>query len=190
MPRRTHFSAERLSPEGLALVHRGLREKWTYTRIISELKTTGERLAHSSLGRYASKIGAEMRSLRAAQEEAAAVIAELKSGSATATDMATALVGRALFETRSRLAQADPIALSREERERQKLDLKRAELELRREELALNRRKLEALEKRQAALREKAAGLKAAVDAATESRELSDDVKAKIRDLYGLAAEE
>lgn len=188
MARRVHFAAERLSPEGLALVHRGLRENWTYRRIMAALKeATGERLAPASLGRYARHHGRTMRELRRAQEEAAVVIAEMKAGSVSAADVATALVGRALFEARRALKKAPPMALSREVGARERLDLKRAEIELRREQLELARRRQEAMERRLETLREKAKKLNRAVE--ERPRGLSPEVIAEIRELYGLTEE-
>ncbi len=188
MERRVHFAAERLSPEGLALVHRGLRENWTYRRIMAALKeATGERLAPASLGRYARHTGRTMQELRLAQEEAAAMIAEMKAGSVSAADVATALVGKALFEARRRLKKAPPMALSRAVSERERLELKRAEIGLRREQVELARRRTEVLERKQEAIREKAKKLKRAVE--ERPRGLAPEVIAQIRELYGLTEE-
>ena len=179
---------ERLSSAGLLVVHRGLREKWTFSKMIQELSSaTGEKVAQSSLARYASRWELQSRSLQEVQEQAGAFIAEIKAGSLGAAEVAGALITQALFDTREMLAEADPIKLSREERERQKLELKREELQLRRREIEFNERKLEAMEAKHAALRKAAEGVKEIAEGTTG--ELTSGARQKIREIYGLATE-
>ena len=154
-------------------------------KIVAELKkATREKLAMASLGRYASKHAQMMERLREVQEEAGAIVGEIKAGSLNASEMATALVARALFEAKDRLQNADPVKLSREERERQKLDLKRVELGLRQQEIDLNKQRFGAMERRLEQIREKA---KKAME--KPSGKLTPETVAEIRDIYGLAEE-
>src|SRR5579883_3136258 len=99
MKRPVHVAVERLSPKGLEVVHRGLRENaeqqgvWTYQRIVKAVKAaTGESVAPSSLARYAARWEMERNAVRESQEQAAAIVAELKQGSMTAAEVTEALV--------------------------------------------------------------------------------------------------
>jgi hypothetical protein len=196
MKRRTHFAAERLSAEALAIIHRGLRDKLTFAAICAAVaKTTGECMAKSSLARYAASHEVMRRELQRTQEEAAAVIAEVKAGNTSAHEMATALVSRALFQQREALQSADPVDLSREERERRKLELKAVELELKRRdteirerEMTMLEKKLVAAEQREQKIRERAEAAKQAVNRAGES--IAPELRKQLLDVYDLTEAE
>ena len=189
MARRVHFPAfERLSAEGQMLLLRGVREKWTLAKSCKELKlATGEIIAESSLQRFIKTYEAQMRNLDLAREQALVVLREFQGGSVTAEQTAAALVAQALFDARDGLKDADPIDLSREERERQKLRLKQQEIDIRREQLEFDKQKLEAMERKQAAVKAAAEGVKEIVEG--DSGELTPEQRRKVRELYGLATE-
>jgi F0F1-type ATP synthase membrane subunit b/b' len=149
MARRVHFTVEKLSEPGRAVVHRGLREKWIYPKIIAELKQgAGETVSQSALARYAARWSVELRSLQECQEQGTAIVDAIRSGDLSAGQLASALLAQALAETREALKKADPVAISYAQTARERLDLKREEIELRKQELAFNERKFEAMEKK------------------------------------------
>jgi hypothetical protein len=184
MARRTHFAVERLSVDAQVVVQRGLREKWTFTKIVAEvLAATGEKVAQSSLARYASKWAAQTQRVQEKQDQAAAFVSAVKAGNLSAAEMTEALLTQALIESSAALLSVEPDKLSREQREFQKLELKRQEIQIRREELELDRRKLDALEAKQKAIDER---VKQAV--APENADLTEAEKSRIRKIYGLDA--
>ncbi len=190
---------DKLSDEGKTLVIDRLAKGWVYSAIVSELLlVTGEEISDSSVARFNSshqaqerirearmmRIGEEVRQSRG---EAQATITAIKEGDVKAEEIGLAMFQQAMFENRLALQSANPIAVSREERQRQALDLKRSEQELKRWELTLKERAQELNEKRFEA---QDAKLRAIEEKAAEAKKrvaLNPEEAAKqIDEIYGL----
>lgn len=181
MARRVHFAVERLGDKAQVIVHRALGEKWTDARTVAAVKAeTGETIAKSSLARYRAKWQAQNDALRESQEQARAIVAEIAANGITAGDAAGALITQALLDSRMDLAEADPIALAREQRERDKLQLDREKVQLQRDQLEFDRKKFEAMQEERKAIAEKARQAKERVALKPE------EAVRLIDELYGL----
>jgi len=185
--RRTHFSVEKLSEKGRASVLRGYAEKWTYQHCADEVKrATGETVSKSAVARYWARWKSDLDNLQASREQARVVLDAFRAGDTTAGETLEALAVQAMVETREMYKQADPIKLSREERERQKLRLKGEELGLRRREIDFTERKFEALQAKEDAAKEKMREIVEQKRDASGAVVLSEQQVKDIRGMYGL----
>jgi len=137
-----HFAAEKLSPEGKALIARMYEDGERLSDILTELRSaTGEELALSSLHRYCVKIIAvEIKRRQAIKARARAMIELAKEDpNCTEAEIANGLVYQALLENQNNIHELDLPLLLQEQRRRES-DRMRADIE--KEKIAVDRERI------------------------------------------------
>jgi hypothetical protein len=189
------FSAyERLSDAGKAVLAEAVEQDWTIEQTHRALfDATQEVIANGSLGRWI-KFQRDLRELEIfSGKQIKGWIEAVGEQNPEAIELLEAMAKDGLANQLSTLRAADPKLLTATvlkieglRLQKRALDQKDAELARLQADLELKRQKTEALAARAKEMREQAA---AAQKAVSNSKDLTDEQKRKIKDLYGLLDE-
>jgi len=178
-----HKTTDALPPEAVRVMMNGFREKKTAVAIEQELKGLDVEVAVRTIARRAQEWRAAESLRLAAREQMAAMVAAMKDGNSTASEMIQALATDALIMNPEAFTGADPLKVQSQNLKAEELRLRRLEMELRQRAQELDEEKFKALQKKSA-------------DALAETIELQRKAERgdtitpeqlqRIRDIYGL----
>lgn len=185
---------DRLSEAGKALLEKAVEQDWTLRQTQVELMThTEDKIANGSLGRWMQWRREQKEREKWAAHQVHALTAAIKQNDLMAVDTVHALAVSGLLEQIGQLHSVPPdklmkivLGFNELQQKTRALDQKDRELERLQVALELEQRKTEALVARAKALREQA---KEAQQAVSKSKDLTDEQKQKIREMYGLVDE-
>ena len=150
MERKRHYAAERLSPQGRALVDGLLGENDTYEEIVKRLKAkTGEALAISSLQRYHAKKWFPTRQVLEETGRLHGLVKEAleKSQGKKLDEVSSELLKTHLFHALAATKDADPLKLYQLVISEGFLGVEKEKVSVQKERLGVMRERLKQLER-------------------------------------------
>ncbi len=145
----------------------------------------GELVAERTIGRRKSEWEAEQKRRQAGREQMDDLLASMRNGNHTASEMVNALAVEALMRDPEGFAVLNPIDVQRTSIAAERIRLQRSKLELQERIVALDEAKFERMKQREAQAIEATAALE---QKAASGQSISPEDIRKIREVYGLNA--
>jgi hypothetical protein len=177
---------DQLSSEAQRVMVACFRSKLAAAMTAAKIKAeTGEAVSDRTIGRRKSEWEAEQLRRQAGREQMEDMLAAVREGNRTASEMVNALALDALMRDPDGFASLNPIDVQRTSIAAEKVRLQREQVELKKRQLALDEAKFELMKQREAKAIETAAALE---QKATSGQSITPDDLRKIREVYGLNA--
>ena len=178
MPR--PLATDRLSSTAQAVMLACFREKLPAAMIVTRIKAeTGEEAAERTVARRKSEWDAVQRRRQAGREQMEDLLAAMRAGDHTASEMVNALAIEALMRDPDGTLTADPIALQQTSIAAERVRLQAKSMELKERQIALDEKKFKVIQDReQRAIAELQGGEKKSISA--------EEMLRKVKDIYGL----
>jgi hypothetical protein len=144
---------------------------------------TGEIVAVRTIGRRKSEWTAAQLKRQADRDRMVDLIAAMKDGNLTASEMVTALAMEALLKDPDGFSKLNPLEVQRTSLEAEKVKLAHRREDLRARQVALAEKKYELMQQREAKAIEAAKDLAAK---STSGQQITPEDIQRIRDIYGL----
>jgi hypothetical protein len=172
-----------LSSEAQQLLAACLRGKLAPALIVQQIKTaTGEEVSERTIARRKADFEAETQRRRAGREQMEDLLAAMRQGDHTASEMVNALAIEQLMRDPDGTLAADPIALQQTSIQAERVRLQAKSMAIKERQLALEEQKFAALQARE----------QRAIDAlkGDESKLSPQDMLRKVKEIYGLKTDE
>lgn len=130
----------------LACFRQGMTAAQTVERVKAE---TGEEIAERTIGRRKAEWEAEQERRKASREQMEDLLAAMKAGNHTASEMVNALAVEAMMRDPDVMLSANPVALQQTSIAAERVRLQREQVELKKRQLALDEAKFDRMKQRE-----------------------------------------